>query len=205
VAKFFTKKQTRDRYFTDLLLHTVSAKFAELYNVLNPPRRIAFVPSYVLELCDRIASPIVSLCTVEPFIEDERIRLNNSSGYVNSDNQRNTPQAFSHFSLEHSNQELVIIDIQRVSDFYYAPQIHTKSGKGFGEGNLGQNGIWQFTKTHNCNPLCSYLKLKPLNPSYTTRRMVLRGTLPVVQLQFDQSTPPTTSKAGNEGAQENAG
>lgn len=86
-----------------------------------------------------------------------------------------------------------------MNDFYTDPQIHTKSGKGFGEGNLGKEGIYQFVKTHQCNPLCSYLKLEPLNSS---RRMLLRGTLPVVQLEFDKNTQSAVIKDDGSNAED---
>jgi hypothetical protein len=184
VAKFSTKKASRDQYFMDVLMQTFCSKWSDLYNSFNPPKKITFLPSFVLELCDRGVTPVV--CGGEPFIEGDYKKFNNNSGYVNSEAARNTPQAFSHFSLVHSNQELVIIDIQGVNDFYTDPQIHTKSGKGFGEGNLGQTGINQFIKTHACNPLCSFLKLESLGN--TPRRVILRGTLPVVQLMFDENS-----------------
>ena len=84
-----------------------------------------------------------------------------------------------------------------MNDFYTDPQIHTKSGKGFGEGNLGKDGIYQFVKSHQCNPLCTYLKLEPLNSS---RRMLLRGTLPVVQLEFDKNTQSAVIKDDGSGS-----
>jgi len=176
VAKFSTRIRslTRDRYFAEVLLLTVSSKFAELYNSFNPPKKVIFVPTCVLDLCDRDAT----CCTVEPFIEDGFRKYSGRSRYIID---RNSPQAFSHFSFVHSNQELLIVDIQNISDFYSEPEIHTKSGKGFGEGNLGQHGINQFIKTHQCNPICNYLKLEPF-PS--TRRSLLRGKLPVVQLEL---------------------
>lgn len=194
VAKFSTKKASRDQYFMDVLMQTFCSKWSDLYNSFNPPKKITFLPSFVLELTDRGTTPTV--CGGEPFIEGDYKKFNNNSGYVNSDAARNTPQAFSHFSLVHSNQELVIIDIQGVNDFYTDPQIHTKSGKGFGEGNLGKDGIYQFVKSHQCNPLCNYLKLEPLNSS---RRMLLRGTLPVVQLEFDKNTQSAVIKDDGSG------
>lgn len=200
VAKFSTKKAIRDQYFMDVLMQTFCSKWSDLYNSFNPPKKITFLPSFVLELTDRGTTPVT--CGGEPFIEGDYKKFNNNSGYVNSEASRNTPQAFSHFSLVHSNQELVIIDIQGVNDFYTDPQIHTKSGKGFGEGNLGKDGIYQFVKTHQCNPLCSYLKLEPLNSS---RRMLLRGTLPVVQLEFDKNTQSAVIKDENASSEEERG
>ena len=39
------------------------------------------------------------------------------------------------------------------------PQIHTPDGDGFGEGNMGQDGIDSFLSTHWCNALCACLGL----------------------------------------------
>ncbi len=49
--------------------------------------------------------------------------------YSNNDGvtqyNRNTPQAFSHFTYEKSEHELVVVDVQGVEDWYTDPQIHT--------------------------------------------------------------------------------
>jgi elongation factor 2 kinase len=54
-----------------------------------------------------------------------------------------SPKAFSHFTYEESNHELVVCDIQGVAGTLYTdPQIHTRTGhSGFGLGNLGGGGI----------------------------------------------------------------
>jgi len=178
VGKFSTnKKTTRDSYFTDVLMQTFCSKWAEKFNEAKPPKPITFLPSYVYELIDH--PPPYPVCGGEPFIEGDYKKHNNNSGYVSSD-ARNTPQAFSHFSYELSNNELLIVDIQGVNDFYTDPQIHTKNGQGFGEGNLGETGFHKFVQTHKCNPVCDFLKLKQMNNQ--TKKTLLRGTLPVVQL-----------------------
>jgi len=41
-----------------------------------------------------------------------------------SDEERNTPQAFSHFTYEVSNHELLAVDIQGVGDRYTDPQVY---------------------------------------------------------------------------------
>jgi hypothetical protein len=42
-----------------------------------------------------------------------------------SDDQRNTPQAFSHFTWEASGHKLLVCDLQGVGDLWTDPQIHT--------------------------------------------------------------------------------
>eukprot|EP00913_Durusdinium_trenchii_P021829 g20511.t1 len=46
-----------------------------------------------------------------------------------------------------------------VGTFYTDPQIHTVHGEGFGAGNLGQEGIRRFLRTHRHNLLCEQLGL----------------------------------------------
>ena len=54
---------------------------------------------------------------VERYIPGEYRKHNNNYGFV-SDEERNTPQAFSHFTYEASNHSLIVCDIQGVSDLY---------------------------------------------------------------------------------------
>jgi hypothetical protein len=57
---------------------------------------------------------------------------------------------------------------------YTDPQVHTRDGKGFGKGNMGQRGIDKFLQKHRCNQVCRYLKLPPINADYSKL-----GTIPV--------------------------
>eukprot|EP01113_Clastostelium_recurvatum_P018709 TRINITY_DN2203_c0_g1_i1.p1 TRINITY_DN2203_c0_g1~~TRINITY_DN2203_c0_g1_i1.p1 ORF type:complete len:679 (-),score=186.11 TRINITY_DN2203_c0_g1_i1:69-2105(-) len=202
VAKFILgpKKVPRDYFFNDVLMQTFCSKWADMYNRRNPPKKIAFLPAYVLEFLDRPAEDgNLVICGAEPFIEGDYQKHNSNYGFVNtsyghdSNESRNTPQAFSHFTYQHSGKELIVVDIQGVSDFYTDPQIHTKSGKGFGEGNLGPDGIHRFLTKHQCNPLCTFLKLEKINAS---RRQLLRGTLPAVTLELDSGASSDGSSSG---------
>ena len=60
------------------------------------------------------------------------------------ENKRNTPSAFTHFTLNISSNRLCVCDIQGVNDLYTDPQIHTYNGYGFGAGNRGKEGINKF-------------------------------------------------------------
>ena len=68
--------------------------------------------------------------------------------------ERATPNAFSHYTWEASNRSILVCDIQGVLDMYTDPQVHTGSGEGFGQGNLGLDGIHRFLGTHICNDVC---------------------------------------------------
>ncbi|KAJ0404805.1 hypothetical protein P43SY_003481 [Pythium insidiosum] len=160
-----------DTYFRDVEMQAVASKFAKLYNSYNPPRRVEFLDAWIMQLvptshngCEDDTSNITMrgmICGVEIYIPGEYHKHNNNFGYV-SELERNTPQAFSHFTYEASGRQMLIVDIQGVADHYTDPQIHTRSGKEFGKGNLSVRGFERFLASHRCNPICRYLKL-PLN------------------------------------------
>ncbi|CCI45274.1 unnamed protein product [Albugo candida] len=169
-----------DTYFRDVEMQAVAAKFATLYNSYNPPRRVKFLEAWILQLISlqtpnqpiSTLSPSVSqhdwtlrgtICGVEPYIAGEYQKHNNNFGYV-SELERNTPQAFSHFTYEISGHQMLIVDIQGVGDHYTDPQIHTRRGKEFGKGNLSLRGFARFLESHRCNAICRYLKLPLHNP-----------------------------------------
>ena len=117
---------------------------------------MSFLDAYVLELKDRPGRPI---CAVEKYIDGDYKKYNNNWNW--SDEQRNTPQAFSHFSYEKSGRKLLICDIQGVGDLWTDPQIHSTNLDAYGKGNLGQEGIDKFLESHKCNEICRWLKLPP--------------------------------------------
>lgn len=165
-------RDDRDIYFRDVEMQSVAKYYAKLFNEYNPPKNVDFVKAWILQLDDREGSPI---CGVERFIDGPYRKHNNNYGFV-SDEERNTPQSFSHFSYESSNHGLLVCDIQGVSDLYTDPQVHSADGQSFGKGNLGQRGIDRFIQSHRCNAICRYLKLPSINANYAGM-----GTLPVTQ------------------------
>lgn len=163
-------------------MQIICERYAELYNKYcipfsihssscNPPLPIHFNPVWIIKLANKPEFPYIS---VEPYLYGRYIKYNNNYGYVNeSDEKRNTPQAFSHFTFEASRHTLIIVDIQGVGDLFTDPQIHSIDTTLFGNGNYGIYGIDRFLRTHRCNPLCQYLKLLPVNPIEEDQ-----GTLP---------------------------
>ncbi|TMW65582.1 hypothetical protein Poli38472_008224 [Pythium oligandrum] len=156
-----------DTYFRDVEMQAVASMFAELYNSYYPPRRVEFLEAWILQLIPAGETGNLTMsgtiCGVEPYIAGEYHKHNNNFGYV-SELERNTPQTFSHFTYEASGREMLIVDIQGVADHYTDPQIHTRSGKEFGKGNLAVRGFERFLASHRCNPICRYLKLPLINP-----------------------------------------
>ena len=81
------------------------------------------------------------------YITGEYVKHNSNAGYVEDVMYlRSTPQAFSHFTFECSNHELIIVDIQGVDNLFTDPQIHTVNGKDYSDGNLGVKGMFQLKK-----------------------------------------------------------
>jgi len=164
--------KNREIYFRDVEMQTVAKYYASKFNEYHPPKKVDFVAAWLLRLESREGTP---MCGVERYIDGTYRKHNNNFGYV-SEEERNTPQAFSHFTYECSSHKLLVCDIQGVSDMYTDPQVHSADGKGFGKGNMGQAGIDEFLRTHRCNAICRYLKLPPFNP------MADLGTLPVQRI-----------------------
>lgn len=179
--KLFVSKISKNRahgreiYENDVEMQMFCLRWAERYNLENPPKKVSFTSAYLLELIDRPRSPVA---TLEMFIDGEYKKYSNNDGKTSYD--RNTPQAFSHFTYERSNHDWVIVDIQGVEDDYTDPQVHTKDHKGFGIGNLGQKGIVKFVITHQCNAICKYLKLPSTQEKYGKINEIRmdKGTMP---------------------------
>eukprot|EP00026_Physarum_polycephalum_P005424 Phypoly_transcript_05458.p1 GENE.Phypoly_transcript_05458~~Phypoly_transcript_05458.p1 ORF type:complete len:527 (+),score=99.15 Phypoly_transcript_05458:312-1892(+) len=164
--------EDHDIYFIDVEIQMHSKEFARKFNQYNPPKNVDFVMAWLLELIEREGRP---LCGVETFIEGPYRKHNNNFGYVSED-ERNTPQAFSHFTYEASNHKILICDIQGVADLYTDPQMHTidiKKAELMGKGNMGVRGISKFLATHQCNAICRYLRLPSINA-----KLIDAGTVP---------------------------
>ena len=122
----------REMYFDDVKLQMDAKLWGEEYNRHNPPKKVDIFMMAVIELFERPGSPLYH---IEHYIDGEYIKYNSNSGFVAD--QRQTPQAFSHFTFERSGHQLMVVDIQGVGDLYTDPQIHTAAGHEYGDGNLG--------------------------------------------------------------------
>ena len=74
------------------------------------------------------------------------------------DEHRATPHCFSR-SYAASGGKLIVVDIQGVDDIFTDPQIHTRRGDDFGDGNLGISGMALFFSTSRYDALCKALRL----------------------------------------------
>eukprot|EP01012_Entosiphon_sulcatum_P063764 TRINITY_DN9177_c0_g1_i1.p1 TRINITY_DN9177_c0_g1~~TRINITY_DN9177_c0_g1_i1.p1 ORF type:complete len:743 (+),score=81.78 TRINITY_DN9177_c0_g1_i1:68-2296(+) len=166
VAKKFREEddddedEETDRYHVMVEMQALCKQYASQYNTRNPPKRVDFLDSFLIELADRPrrANGMRPTRSVEPFLAGTYHKHNNNLGFT-SYLERNTPQAFSHFTYVASGGKHLVVDIQGVGDAYTDPQVHSSDGQGFGEGNWGQHGIDKFFASHLCNSLCRYLRL----------------------------------------------
>ena len=172
--------EEREAYFQDVVMQHYARAYAIRYNSYAPPKRIEILQAWLLELSERPGRP---LCCAEAFIDGVYRKHNNNFGYV-SEEERNTPQAFSHYTYEASGRQILIVDIQGVQDRYTDPQIHSADGVGFGKGNMGERGVDRFIASHRCNAVCRYLKLPPLGPSTSLDE---EGTMPGTRYMSYQS------------------
>lgn len=137
-------------YLSDVEMQAVCAHYAALYNEHEPPLKVCYARSWLLKLRDRERGTLV--CSVEEFLPGAYVKYSNNSGYVGretsttEERERNTPQAFSHFSFVASDFRLMIVDIQGVADSYTDPQIHSADGRGSAWGISALSGWRSFSK-----------------------------------------------------------
>jgi Alpha-kinase family len=104
----------------------------------------------------------LSLCCAEAYLPGDYVKYTNNTGFFDVEHMRNTPQAFSHFTFVESKGEVLICDIQGVSDIYTDPAIHTADKKHYGTGNLGHRGMALFLYSHECNFVCRQVRTRLL-------------------------------------------
>lgn len=193
----------KEIYFNDVRMQAIARHFChgdKGYNSYNPPKRVDFLEAYVLHLKQREGSPV---CHTERYIEGSYKKYNNNVGWVSED-ERNTPNAFAHFTYHASKGKLLVCDIQGVGDVYTDPQVHSSENvKAFGRGNLGAKGFENFLRTHRCNPICQYLTLKNINQLPIQQMGTLpantriAGNVSTVPFDFDKSgRMPLLSESG---------
>ncbi|KJE89314.1 eukaryotic elongation factor-2 kinase [Capsaspora owczarzaki ATCC 30864] len=198
VAKMAVGEEEREQYFQDAEMQMFCRLWADRYNAYNPPKKIEFIEAWLISLTDRPNHP---LCAVEHFIDGPYRKHNNNYGYVNDDDERNTPQAFSHFTYEASKHQLLVCDVQGVGDRYTDPQMHTIDRVGFGKGNLGIKGIEKFLQTHRCSAICRYLKLPSINAkqydvgTIPSTRFMSSNAVEGISLSIPASTPVNSAPA----------
>jgi hypothetical protein len=141
-------------YFEDAAMQAACQHYAMAYNRRGPPKAVSFIDSFVLQLTDREGRQFMAC---EEYLPGVYAKYNNNGGWLSED-ARNTPQAFSHFTYGYSQRKLIIVDIQGVGDRYTDPQLHSLKQR-YGAGDLGVVGMQLFFQTHQCNGICRGLGL----------------------------------------------
>lgn len=185
VAKKAKDQELTHTYFLDAEMQALCVFFAEQFNQKNPPKKVEFVEASIIEFIDRPGQPVYA---VEPYLSGGKYKKhNNNYGFVSLED-RNTPQAFSHFTYSFSEGYYLVCDIQGISDRYTDPQVHSRDGKGFGKGNLGLKGIKKFFDSHECNSICVHLGIATCR-----RKKVDIGTKPPQNWPRSRGDTPTTT------------
>lgn len=171
--------ENRQTYFAEVEMQYKCKDLACKFNSHCPPKRIDFIDAWVLEFPNR-PSPNGGRFTVmaEPKLQGNYTKHSNNFGFV-SPEDRNTPQAFSHWTWVASSGRLLVCDIQGVGDMYTDPQIHSNAGPQnylYGRGDMGMEGIQKFFGSHRCNGLCRFLGLPPTPNSAMFRHPFENGT-----------------------------
>lgn len=184
--------ESRETYEKDVQMQVVCQEWARRYNLERPPKKVSFTPAWFLDLPERSGRGGDNIAALEVFLEGNFEKYSNNQGMV-INRGRNTPQAFSHFTYERSNHQLLIIDIQGCGDLYTDPQIHSVNRTDFGVGNLGDRGMKQFLETHQCNAICRMFGLPHTNKdSMFAVRSLSKNTMPYPDTLWSKlNIPPT--------------
>lgn len=173
-AKVFKDGEGAQAYFDEAMTQMVAESYAQEFNRECSKKglnyNVGFVPVSVLHL--KTAEGRRLIYNVEPMLKGDYRKHNDNDGHVET--KLLLPQAFSHYTHERSNNLLVVVDIQGVGSFYTDPQIHSFDGEGFGLGNMGQDGLTKFLKTHECNQICRLLDLPEVTVKETDYEMAKR-------------------------------
>eukprot|EP00670_Eutreptiella_braarudii_P000169 CAMPEP_0174301330 /NCGR_PEP_ID=MMETSP0809-20121228/58988_1 /TAXON_ID=73025 ORGANISM="Eutreptiella gymnastica-like, Strain CCMP1594" /NCGR_SAMPLE_ID=MMETSP0809 /ASSEMBLY_ACC=CAM_ASM_000658 /LENGTH=422 /DNA_ID=CAMNT_0015407069 /DNA_START=23 /DNA_END=1291 /DNA_ORIENTATION=+ len=167
VAKIRRKPPTSNKaYFEDAAMQATCAHFALAYNRRCPPKLVSFIDAFVIQLTERETRTFMAC---EEYLPGEYSKYNNNGGWKNDDD-RNTPQSFSHFTYVHSKGKLIVVDIQGVGDRYTDPQLHSLKQQ-YGPADLGHRGMQLFFKTHTCNSICKGIGLTDKQVDFTGTQM----------------------------------
>eukprot|EP00931_Biecheleriopsis_adriatica_P100619 TRINITY_DN75898_c0_g1_i1.p1 TRINITY_DN75898_c0_g1~~TRINITY_DN75898_c0_g1_i1.p1 ORF type:complete len:1263 (+),score=280.61 TRINITY_DN75898_c0_g1_i1:395-3790(+) len=172
----------KDHGFKALQAFCMSTAVAQYYaQRFRKATRIAFGKEVQLGFLDcHLYSPVgvgeegYHFCG-EEYLKGHFVKLNSNAGYVNENDYSEhsaVAQAFSHFTYDQSNGELLVVDLQGICgeqdgqaySLLTDPQVHSREGRAhgesFGSGDLKDEGVSIFFKNHRCGPICQALKLQ---------------------------------------------
>ncbi|CAF3347746.1 unnamed protein product [Rotaria sp. Silwood2] len=162
----------KDKYLEDLECQTVADYLAHKFNDLPQLREHSIFVKKIKFIMSKLAFvPLVPgkyrNMLMERFIKGSYKKYSNNAGFVELKDPAFTLQAFSHWTYDHTDGNMMIVDLQGIlngDDGKYLltdPCIHSTDLTRFGRTNLGKPGMKKFFQTHICNIICHALKLKP--------------------------------------------
>jgi hypothetical protein len=162
---------TKDKYLELLECQTIADYLAQEFNQLSQiMNRAAIVKKIKFIMTKLVFEPLrggrYRNLTMEQFIEGSYKKFSNNAGFVNYDDPSMTLQAFSHWTYERTNGQMIVVDLQGIvignkqKYLLTDPCIHSTDLTRFGRSNLGIPGMKRFFQTHICNIICHALRLK---------------------------------------------
>ncbi|GBG25124.1 Eukaryotic elongation factor 2 kinase [Hondaea fermentalgiana] len=156
------KDDTRKVYEEDVIMQEVCKLLSDQFNAHDPapPKRIDMLHVGLIRLIDRPGQPFLGY---ECFLQGRYHKWNTNAGWADTMTVRHTPHAFSFASFRETQGAVMVVDVQGINDLYTDPQVHTRDGVGFGEGNLGARGMALFLRQFrfDLNPVVQYMEYTP--------------------------------------------
>jgi len=131
---------------------------------------IFFVPCFVYEATDQLALEEANVFAAERYLPGVFLKYNSNNGYVSEGfmKHQDVMQAFTHFTFDASEGQMMVADLQGVARDAEAiltdPQVLSLDGR-FGPGDLAASGMRACLAAHRCGPACRALGLKPVDAS----------------------------------------
>jgi len=156
------KYNTRE-YYEDIVENQVIATYLadEFFKISKSEKSVRFLEVSLIHIKET-----GKYYSLEEFIESDFIKWTNNAGYVNEETYASTLNAFSHWTYQITSEYLVVADLQgfvKNGNEYVLtdPAIECPDGLlRFTSTNLGIDGVKKFFESHQCNPICKYLRLK---------------------------------------------
>jgi len=175
VAKRYKEAESLKQYQQDIICQMTARYYAMLFNQQltetdSKVGHIEFLPVALLQLVNSNGY-LSEVYNVERYMAGDFVKFTNNAKFVRNRGTlvSDLVLAFSHFTHQASNNELIIVDIQGWTPasneigciFLTDPQIHSDVYRCYGTGNLRQEGIDTFWKEMHpeCNHLCQKMHL----------------------------------------------
>lgn len=141
----------------DMSSQAVASYLAKEFSLRYPESPIEFVQAQLLDLGEESSFPF-RFMALEPWIPGKYEKMTSNAGQIAKDSD--LAQAFSHFTWDRTEGDIMVVDIQGVENTLTDPQIHSQDTDRFGRGNLCCKGMDAFFLNHVCNDICHTLKLQ---------------------------------------------